>query len=100
MDPAPLAVLTSIQGLCFLHEHNIVHHAYGDPKGVMMDIGRPTTADFDRTLFPVRYYRINFAQAQQLPRDTDPRSASFCSDVSDCGLMFQALVEEVSPPAR
>jgi len=81
--------------LCFLHEHNIAHHAYGDPKGVMMDIGRPTTADFDRTRFPVRYYRINFAKAQQLSRDADPRGANFRSDVSDCGSMFQALVEKV-----
>jgi len=64
----------------------------------MMDIGRPTTADFDRTRFPVRYYRINFAKAQQLSRDTDPRGANFRSDVSDCGSIFQALVERVSSP--
>ena len=45
----------------------------------MMDIGRPTTAGFDRTRFPVLYYRVDFSQAQQLPRDdADPRSASFC----------------------
>ena len=59
-----------------------------------MDIGRPTTADFDRTRFPVRYYRINFAKAQQLSR-----GANFYNDVSDCGSMFQALVEGVSIPA-
>jgi hypothetical protein len=82
--------------LCFLHEHNIVHHAYGKPKGVMMDIGRPTAADFDRTRFPVRYYRINFAKAQQVSRDADSRGADFRSDVSDCGSMFQALFERVS----
>jgi hypothetical protein len=74
-----------------------VHHAYGDPKGVMMDIGRPTTANFDRTRFPVRYYRINFAKAKQLSRDMDPHGVSFCRDVSDCGSMFQALIEDVSP---
>jgi hypothetical protein len=60
----------------------------------MMDIGRPTTANFDRTRFPVRYYRINFAKAQQLSR-----GANFRSDVSDCGSMFQALIEKVSFPA-
>jgi len=85
----------ALEGLCFLHEHKIVHHAYGDRRSVMMDIGRPTTADFDRTRFPVRYYRINFGRAQQLSRDADPRSAGFCGDVSDCGTMFKALVEEV-----
>ncbi|KAI9510151.1 hypothetical protein F5148DRAFT_1182038 [Russula earlei] len=84
----------ALEGLCFLHEHKIVHRAYGDPNGVMMDIGRSTTADFDRMRFPVRYYRVNFAQAQQLSHDADPRSASFCRDVSDCGSMFQLLVEE------
>jgi len=85
--------------LCFLHEHNIVHHVYGDPKDVMMDIGRPTTANFDRTRFPVRYYRVNFAKAQQLSRGADLRGANFRSDVSDCGSMFQSLVERVSFPA-
>jgi hypothetical protein len=94
-------MLTDNIGPCFLHEHNIVHRGYGDPNGVMMDIGRPTTAGFDRTRFPVRYYRVDFSQAQQLPRDdADPRSASFCRDVSDCGSMFQMLVEEVSSHVR
>jgi len=62
----------------------------------MMDIGRTTTAGFDRTRFPVRYYRVDFSQAQQVSRDSaDPRSASFCRDVSECGSMFQILVQEV-----
>ena len=61
-----------------------------------MDVGRATTVGFDRTRFPVRYYRVNFAQAQQLSHDADPRSASFCRDVSDCGSLFEILVEEVS----
>ncbi|KAH9979684.1 hypothetical protein BJV74DRAFT_780129 [Russula compacta] len=85
----------ALEGLCFLHEHKIVNRTYGDPNGVMMDIGRPTTAGFDRTRLPVRYYRVNFSEAQQLPSDADPRSASFCRDVSDCGSMFEMLVEEV-----
>jgi len=85
----------ALEGLCFLHEHNVVHRAYGDPTGVMMDIGRTTTAGFDRTRFPVRYYRVDFSQAQQVSRDgADPRSASFCRDVSECGSMFQILVQE------
>ncbi|KAI0298163.1 hypothetical protein B0F90DRAFT_833225 [Multifurca ochricompacta] len=86
----------ALEGLCFLHEHNVAHHAYDDPNGVMMDIGRRNTAGFDRTRLPVRYYRINFSQAQQLlPSEADPRNASFCSDVLDCGSMLQTLVEEV-----
>ncbi|KAI0292457.1 hypothetical protein BC826DRAFT_1019338 [Russula brevipes] len=66
----------ALEGLCFLHEHKIVHGAYGDSNGVMMDIGRRTTAGFDRTRFPVRYYRVDFARAQQLPRDADLRSTT------------------------
>ncbi|KAH9165575.1 hypothetical protein EDB89DRAFT_2233304 [Lactarius sanguifluus] len=58
------------QGLCFLHEHKIAHCEYGDPNGVMMDIGRSSSAGFDRT-------------------------ASFFCDVCDCGAMFQTLVDEV-----
>lgn len=85
----------ALEGLCFLHEHKIAHCAYGDPDGVMMDIGRPSSAGFDRTRLPVRYYRVNFSRAQELPREADPRGASFCRDVCDCGAMFQTLVEEV-----
>ncbi|KAH9073599.1 hypothetical protein EDB83DRAFT_2516492 [Lactarius deliciosus] len=51
------------QGLCFLHEHKIAHCEYGDPNGVMMDIGRSSSAGFDRTSVPVRYYRVNFSRA-------------------------------------
>ena len=62
----------------------------------MMDIGRSNTAGFDRTRYPVRYYRVDYSQAQQVSCDgADLRSASFCRDVSDCGSMFQILVEEV-----
>ncbi|KAH9052258.1 hypothetical protein EDB87DRAFT_1692494 [Lactarius vividus] len=44
---------------------------------------------------PVRYYRVNFSRAKELPHEADLRSASFCRDVYDCGAMFQVLVEEV-----
>jgi hypothetical protein len=84
-----------------------VHRAYGDPAGVMMDIGRPTTTGFDRTRFPVRYYRVDFSHARQVSREeddalADPRGASFRRDVADCGAMFRTLVEEVrlSPAYR
>ncbi|KAH9031130.1 hypothetical protein EDB85DRAFT_2089908 [Lactarius pseudohatsudake] len=85
----------ALEGLCFLHEHRIAHCAYGDPNGVMMDIGRSSSAGFDRMRLPVRYYRVNFSRAQELPREADPRSPSFCRDVCDCGAMLQLLVEEV-----
>ncbi|KAH9055273.1 hypothetical protein EDB87DRAFT_1642534 [Lactarius vividus] len=77
-DRPPLQ--TALEGLCFLHEHKIAHCA---------------SAGFDRTRLPVRYYRVDFSRAQELPREADPRSASFCRDVRDCGAMFQTLVEEV-----
>ena len=62
----------------------------------MMDIGRSSCTGFDRTRLPVRYYRVNLSRAVQLPRESDPRGASFCRDVCDCGAMLQTLVEEVS----
>ncbi|KAH9035900.1 hypothetical protein EDB85DRAFT_2273907 [Lactarius pseudohatsudake] len=76
------------QGLCFLHEHKIAHCAYGDPNGVMMVIGRSSSAGFDRTRLP------------ELPHEADSRSASFCCDVCDCGAMFQTLVDEVNIQPR
>jgi hypothetical protein len=79
--PRQVILTNDHSGLVFPSLAQLVHNAYGDPKGVMMDIGRPTTVDFDRTRFPVRYYHINFAEAQQLSRDADPRGANFCSDV-------------------
>ncbi|KAH9035776.1 hypothetical protein EDB85DRAFT_2288535 [Lactarius pseudohatsudake] len=78
--------------LCFQHEHKIAHCAYGDD---VMDISRSCSAGFDRTRLPVRYYRVNFSRAQELLREADPRSASLCRDVCDCGALFQTLVDEV-----
>jgi len=85
----------SLEGLCFLHEHKIAHCAYGEPSGVMMDIGRSTAEGFDRTRLPVRYYRVDFSRALQLAREADPRGAGFRRDVRDCGEMLKMLVEEV-----
>ncbi|KAH9044098.1 hypothetical protein EDB83DRAFT_2407028, partial [Lactarius deliciosus] len=84
-----------LEGLCFLHEHKIAHCAYGDPNGVMMDIGRSSSVGFDHTRLPVGYYRVNLSRVQELPREADPRSVSFCRDVRGCGAMFQTPVEEV-----
>ncbi|KAI0060350.1 hypothetical protein BV25DRAFT_1908398 [Artomyces pyxidatus] len=85
----------ALEGLSFLHEHKIAHMAYGNPHGVMMDIGRPTTEGFDRTSFPVRYYRINFSQATKLDPDASLRSYPFRKDVQDCGVMLSSLIDEV-----
>jgi hypothetical protein len=61
-----------------------------------MDIGRSSAVGFDRTKLPVRYYRVDFSRARELPREADPRAAGFCRDVRDCGDMFETLVAEVS----
>ena len=71
------------QGLCFLHEHKIVHCMYGDPNGMMIDIGCSNSADFDCTQLPMRYYCVNFSCAQELLREVDLCGASFCCDVCD-----------------
>ena len=89
------------QGLRFLREHKITHSTcgYGDPNGVVMNIGRSSCAGFDRTRIPVRYYYVNFLRTQERPRSRDTRSASFCRDVHDYGGMFQTLVDDVSTSA-
>ncbi|KAH8979078.1 hypothetical protein EDB92DRAFT_1955541 [Lactarius akahatsu] len=83
------------QGLCVLHEHKSAHCEYGDTNDVMMEIGRSSSAGFDRMRLPVRYHCVNFLRAQDLPRDADPRNASFFCGVCDCGATFQTLVDEV-----
>ncbi|KAH9031125.1 hypothetical protein EDB85DRAFT_2146293 [Lactarius pseudohatsudake] len=65
-------------------EHKIARCAYGDPNGVMMDIGRSSSAGPDRTRLPMCYYRVNVSRVKELPREADPRSKSFCRDVCDC----------------
>jgi len=76
------------QALCFPHEHEIAHCAYGDLNDVVMDVGRSSSASFDRTWLPVRYYRVNFSLAQELPREADPRCMRLGGHVPD--------IEEVS----
>ncbi|KAH9044111.1 hypothetical protein EDB83DRAFT_2523746 [Lactarius deliciosus] len=74
------------QGLCFLHEHKIAHCEYGDPNGVMMDIGRSSSAGFDRTWVPVRYYRVNFSRA------TRKRIHTLVDEVPKIGGKLRSLV--------
>ena len=71
------------QGLSFLHKHKIAHCVYGNSNGMLMDIGCSSSAGFDRTLLPVRYYRINFSCAQELLREVDLHGVSFCCDICD-----------------
>ncbi|KAI9428424.1 hypothetical protein H4582DRAFT_2047253 [Lactarius indigo] len=86
--PPPPVLNVAYQGLCFLHEHKTAHCAYGDPNSVMVDMGRSSSAGFDRTRLSVRRYcRVNFSRMQELLREEDLRSASFCRDT---------LAEEVS----
>ncbi|KAA1473826.1 hypothetical protein DENSPDRAFT_741612, partial [Dentipellis sp. KUC8613] len=88
-------VRQTLEGLSFLHEQRIVHAAYGDHRGVMMDIGRPSMDAFDRAQFPVRYYRISFARAQQLAHDASIHGPLFQKDVRDCGAMLARQFEGV-----
>ncbi|KAI0049394.1 hypothetical protein FA95DRAFT_1649083 [Auriscalpium vulgare] len=85
----------ALEGLSFLHEHKIAHRGYGHVNGVMMDIGRSSAEDFDRSKYPVRYYRVNFSQAQRVKDDGSVRGAAFRRDVQDLGGMLEGLVDEV-----
>ncbi|KAH9012677.1 hypothetical protein EDB84DRAFT_1642545 [Lactarius hengduanensis] len=82
----------ALEGLCFLHEHSIAHCEYGDPNGVMMDIGRSSSAGFDRKRLPVRYYCVNFSRAQELSCDTQHR---LLLQRMRLWAMFQTLADEV-----
>ncbi|KAI9438391.1 hypothetical protein BJY52DRAFT_1324308 [Lactarius psammicola] len=87
----------AIESPCFLHECKFAQCVYGDPNGVMMIIGCSSSACFDPTQLPMhyKYYCVNFLRAQELPREVDPLSASFCRNVCDCGALFRTPVEEV-----
>lgn len=89
-----------LQGLAFLHENRIILHTYGDLHGTMMDIGGLPLENFDRTKFPVRYYRINFSKAEQLEPEVSAHYSDFHKDVQDCGTTLERMLMDVSlfPP--
>ncbi|KZV66227.1 hypothetical protein PENSPDRAFT_612941 [Peniophora sp. CONT] len=107
-DQPPLATVANVvdfvrqalEGLSFLHENRIAHRAYGEAGAVMVDIGMSDPTKFDRAHLPVRYYRVDFSQAEQLDANASLRCAAFVQDVRDCGRMFTALADEVPPIGR
>lgn len=88
-----------VQGLAFLHEHRIILHTYGDFHGTMMDIGGVSLDKFDRTKYPVRYYRINFSRAEQLKPKVSAHFSEFHKDVQDCGATLDRMLSDVSTPS-
>lgn len=66
----------------------------------MMDIGGMSPDNFDRTKYPVRYYRINFSKAEQLESGVSAHYSEFHKDVQDCGGTLERMLSDVSifPP--
>jgi len=63
---------------------------------------------FDRSIYPVRYYFVNFNDAQRVStlkrapsrpstpaRDTSTSEPPFIRDVQDCGALFDSLLDSV-----
>ena len=113
------------QGLTFLHEHRIAGLSCSEPSSYMVDLssGRTTTSPstpaselhespvmyFDRTAFPVRYYFVNFTNAQRVSSRKDYSSSPvspadgnslfscpFKKDVQECGTMIDNMLINAS----
>jgi hypothetical protein len=98
-------MLSRRQGLTFLHELKIAQMSFQDPSCYMVDLSSaPSTclssADFDRTTFPVRYYFTNLTHATKIDAPSTPVTSSgatpFRHDVQDCGVMIDRLLIRVS----
>ncbi|EIM81694.1 uncharacterized protein STEHIDRAFT_171973 [Stereum hirsutum FP-91666 SS1] len=85
----------TLEGLAFLHENRVILHSYGDLHGTMMDIGGMSPDNFDRTKYPVRYYRINFSKAEQLEPGVSAHYSEFHKDVQDCGATLERMLLNV-----
>jgi len=54
------------------------------------------TEHFDRALYPVRYYYVDFSKAVRI--DHSAKSISpFREDVKDCGLLIDKILADVRP---
>lgn len=116
-----------LEGLTFLHEQGIVGFACAHPVSYMVDLssglpssstGKDAFKDFDRKLYPVKYYFVNLSQAQyvgynsreslkcskSMPPSPFGRHAGisdshaqnlYKKDVWECGVMFDCLLADV-----
>ncbi|KIJ94484.1 hypothetical protein K443DRAFT_683720 [Laccaria amethystina LaAM-08-1] len=121
-----------LEGLTFLHEHRIAGLSCAEPSSYMVDLssGRTTTSPstpaselhenpvvyFDRTAFPVRYYFVNFTNAQRVSSRKDSSSSPaspadenslfsspFKKDVQECGTMIDNMlinVPQIAPKMK
>ncbi|CAA7265830.1 unnamed protein product [Cyclocybe aegerita] len=114
-----------LEGLSFLHEQRIAGLNCAESSSYMVDLssspraplhGSATSIDaeipqFDRTIYPVRYYFVDFSRATRINKETPPchsstpstpagdaKARSACPlkrDVQDCGIMFDRLLADV-----
>jgi hypothetical protein len=87
----------NFQGLTFLHEHKVAQLCCSDPRSLMVDLGICPSAvtQFDRALYPVRYYYVNFSEARRF-HSSDVRP--FRQDVQDFGEMIDRMLTDVRDP--
>ncbi|KAF8168134.1 hypothetical protein B0H34DRAFT_792774 [Crassisporium funariophilum] len=114
-----------LEGLSFLHEQQIGGLNCADPSSYMVDLSsapetpalfpedggsQSTRLPFDRHLYPVRYYFVNFTDARRFPKKpTYPASSPstpiggtrsqgpcpFKKDVQECGEMIDKTLADV-----
>lgn len=87
----------TLEGLTFLHEHNIAQLCCSNPSSLMVDIGNSASTSsaeqFDRTRYPVRYYFTDFSRAAKI--SSQGSIQPFRRDVQECGILFDWLLEGV-----
>ncbi|KAF7316066.1 hypothetical protein MIND_00124600 [Mycena indigotica] len=92
-----------LEGLTFLHEHNIALLGCRELGSYMVDLGPETASgssasveSFDRTRYPVRYYFADLPNACEFESSShsDAQDA-FRQDVQDCALMMRHLAANV-----
>lgn len=93
-----------LEGMTFLHEHNIVSLSLGDPSSLMVDLGplsSPLDIDkFDRTVYPVKYYFTHLSDAYKYDKEEFGRPSKrghnpFVQDVKDCARLIDGLLGHV-----
>ncbi|KAG5634872.1 hypothetical protein H0H81_000461 [Sphagnurus paluster] len=90
----------TLEGLTFLHELKIANMSFQDSSCYMVDLGSaPSTCaspyEFDRSIYPVRYYFTNLSNAIKYDPTSASSAAVFKHDVQDCGVMIERLLFHV-----
>ncbi|KAG6826637.1 hypothetical protein H0H92_015054 [Tricholoma furcatifolium] len=90
----------ALEGLTFLHELKIANLSFNDLTRFMVDLSSAPSscespADFDRTLYPVRYYIATLKGAEKYDTPSETLAPAFAHDVQICGAMIDEMLTHV-----